>query len=132
MTRRELAIFAALGFGVWLSGAVMFRLGGKLMFESGPLVLLASGAGIALSVCMLLNAVMGWRKAPASRAVLVAVVMALPGLFGDVLYVSAFSPITGLGTASAGPYAAIVIFGNAALLAFALLRSWPSIVGAEA
>lgn len=125
MTRRETGLFALLGLGVWLQGAVMFRLGGRVMFESGPWVLLLSGAGIALSVCVLLRAVMTWRKAPASQAVLIAVIMALPGLFGDVAYISAFHWFTGLNATTAAPFAAMIIFGNAVLLTYALVRARP-------
>lgn len=122
MPSRDVPLYALLGFLVWLSGAVMFRLGGKLMFESGPLILLASAVGIALSVCLLLKATMDWRKADAAESVAIAVVMGLPGLFGDVAYVVFFPQITGLNPLTAGPYAALIIFGNACLLSFALWR----------
>jgi hypothetical protein len=120
MTAREMTTLALLGFGIWLSGAVMFRFGGGVMFENGPWVVAASALGIALSVCLLLSSIMGWRKVPASQAVTAAVVMTLPGLFGDVAYVLAFQRITGLGGEAAAAYAAVVIFGTAALLAYAL------------
>ena len=123
MSPRETALYAGIGFLVWLSGAVLFRLGGALMFESGPWVLLAAAVGIAVSVCFLLKATMDWRRAPAAEAVTIAVVMALPGLFGDVAYVLAFARITGLHPVTAGPYAALIIFGNACLLAYALVRA---------
>ena len=123
MTQRETTLYALVGFGVWLSGAVMFRLGGKLLFESGPWVLLASAIGIALSVCFLLKATMDWRKAARADAVTIAVVMGLPGLLGDVVYVLWFPQITGLSPLTAGPYAALIIFGNAALLGYALFRA---------
>jgi hypothetical protein len=123
LPRREMALFALLGFGVWLSGAVMFRFGGHLMFESGPWVLVLSGVGVAISVCLLLNATMAWRRAPSANALSVAVAMALPGLFGDVLYVLAFAQITGLEPFTAAPFAAVLILGNANLLAYALFRS---------
>ena len=126
MTRSETLIFAATGFAVWLVGAVMFRFGGHLLFESGPWVLLAAAISTAVSVCFLLSATMGWRKAPASSAVTVAVVMALPGLFGDAAYALAFHQITGLAQSAAGAFAALVIFGNAALLAYALVRARPT------
>lgn len=121
MSARETALYAAIGFLVWLSGAVLFRLGGALMFESGPWILLAAAIGIAVSVCFLLKATMDWRKA--ADAVTIAVVMALPGLFGDVGYVLGFAQITGLQPVTAGPYAALIIFGNACLLAYALVRA---------
>lgn len=120
MTPREMTTLSQLGFGVWLTGAVMFRFGGALMFENGPWVLAASGAGVALSVCLLLSTIMGWRRTPRAQAVTAAVVMTLPGLFGDVVYVLGFHRITGLSPATAGPYAAVVIFGTAALFAYAL------------
>lgn len=123
MTTRENTLLALLGFGIWLSGAVMFRFGGALMFESGPAILAASGVGIALSVCLLLKTTMDWRKIALSQSVQVAVVMTLPGLFGDVAYVLAFNRITGLKPETAGPYAAVVIFGTAALYLYALLRA---------
>ncbi len=123
MARRETTLYAVLGFAVWLSGAVMFRLGGRLMFESGPWILLLSAVGIAVSVCLLLRTTMTWRKAPLHQSVLIAVVMALPGLFGDVAYVADFSAITGLQPATAGPFAALVIFGIAVLFTYALVRS---------
>ena len=123
MTRQETTLLALVGFGVWLSGAVMFKFGGKFLFESGPLVLAISALGIAGSVCFLLKATMDWRKSAAKDAVTVAVVMALPGLLGDVGYILAFPQITGLNPVTAGPYAALIIFGNAALLAYALVRA---------
>ncbi len=123
MTRREKIILALIGLGVWLWGAVMFRFGGALMFQSGVWILLASGAGIALSVCLLLRATMQWRKAPPAQSLTAAVVMALPGLFGDVGYIPAFAPLTGLNAATAPAFAALLIFGNATLLAYGLFRS---------
>ena len=116
-----MGILAAVGFGIWLSGAVMFRFGGALLFESGLPVLLLSGAGIALSVCLLLNMVTGWRKTPRAEVLRAAVVLALPGLFADVAYVLNFSALTGLQPVTAGPFAAVVIFGNAVLLTYALV-----------
>ena len=120
MAGRELGVLALLGFGIWAGGAVTFRFGGGLLFENGPWVLLASAIGIAVTVCVLLRSVMNWRKSPSAEAVTVAVAMALPGLFGDVAYTLAFAPITGLSPVTAGPYAAIIIFGNACLLSYAL------------
>jgi hypothetical protein len=125
MQSRELLIFAVLGFLVWLSGAVMFRFGGHLLFESGPWVLVLSALGIAVSVCVLLRAAMQWRKAPIPESVTIAVTMALPGLLGDVAYILYFNAITGLRPETVGGFAATIVFGNAALLAFALRRSRP-------
>jgi hypothetical protein len=124
-----MAILAVVGFGIWLSGAITFRFGGALLFESGLPVLLVAGAGIAVSVCLLLNMVTGWRKTPRAEVLRAAAVLALPGLFADVAYVLNFSALTGLKSVTAGPFAAVVIFGNAALLAYALVlaaRSEPA------
>jgi hypothetical protein len=123
MTARESTILALLGLGIWLSGAAMFRFGGALMFENGPAILAASGAGVALSVCLLLKATMDWRKIGLGLSVPVAVVMTLPGLFGDVAYILAFTRITGLKAETAGPYAGVVIFGTAVLYLYALVRA---------
>jgi hypothetical protein len=49
--------------------------------------------------------------------------MILPGLFGDVAYIMNFSTITGLQPVTAGPYAAVIVFGTAVLMAYALWRA---------
>ena len=58
---------------------------------------------------------------PPGQVLAAAVVLALPGLFADVAYVLNFSALTGLQPVTAGPFAAVVIFGNAALLTYALV-----------
>ena len=104
----------------------MFRFGGHLMFESGPWMVVVSALGIATSVCVLLNTAMAWQGATSVQAIFVAVMMALPGLFGDVAYISGFSAITGLQPLTIAPFAAVLIFGNATLLAYALFQSFPT------
>ena len=120
MTVRETAIFALAGFGVWLSGAFSFRLGGKFLFENGPLVLALSTAAIAGTVCFVLRSAMNWRKTPAANAVEVAVVMITPGLFGEVVRLSVFSWATGLHPETAAPFAAVMIFSTAVLLVYSV------------
>lgn len=126
MTFRETIILGLLGFGVWLNGAVMFRFGGAMMFESGPLALALSGLAIGVSVCVLLRSIMSWRKVADTDAVSAAVILILPGLFGDVAYILNFSAITGLKPGTAGPFAAVLVFGTAVLLAYALWLARPS------
>ncbi|MBL8772920.1 MAG: DUF5367 family protein [Phenylobacterium sp.] len=121
MDRRELGVLALLGFGVWLGGAVTFRLGGAVLFENGPLVLAAAAVSVAITVCLLLRSIMNWRGTPPRHAVTAAVATALPGLFGAVAYTLAFAPITGLSPVNAGPYAALILFGNAAMLMYAVV-----------
>jgi hypothetical protein len=123
MASRELGLLSLIGFGIWLSGAVTFRFGGALMFESGPLAVAISAVAIAVTVCLLLRSMMDWRKAPIAQSVPVAVVMTLPGLFGDVVYILNFHTLTGLKPETAGAYAAVVIFGTAALYLYALWRA---------
>ena len=123
MSTREQALLAAIGFGIWLSGAVTFRFAGALMFESGPLILLVGAVAVAISVCLLLITIMNWRRLPAAQSVPVAVVLILPGLFGDAVYALKFAAITGLNPLTAAPYAATMFFGTAVLLAFALWRA---------
>jgi hypothetical protein len=120
MTIRETLIYAGLGFGVWLSGAFSFRLGGRFLFENGPVVLAACGIAIAVAVCVVLRTVMGWRKAPPGQAVEIAVVMITPGLFGEVVRLLTFGWATGLHPETAGRFAAAMIFGTAVLLVYAV------------
>ncbi|HEX4179334.1 MAG TPA: DUF5367 family protein [Caulobacteraceae bacterium] len=121
MTLREIAIYAAAGFGVWLSGAFSFRLGGKFLFENGPVVLALSTVAIAGTVCFVLRSAMNWRKAPASAAVEVAVIMITPGLFGETARLLTFPWSTGLHVETAAPFAAVMIFSTATLLAYAVV-----------
>ncbi|HLZ73772.1 DUF5367 family protein [Phenylobacterium sp.] len=120
---KETTLLGLMGFGIWLSGAVGFRLGGTLLFESGPLVLAIVALVMAASVCLLLKATMDWRKVPVAQSASVALIMTLGGLFGDVAYIADFSQITGLRPATAGPFAAVLIFATAALYLFALVRA---------
>ena len=123
MTTKEMSLLGLIGFGIWLSGAVGFRLGGALLFENGPLVLALVALGMAFSVCLLLKAVMDWRSVPVAQSAAVALVMTLGGLFGDVAYILNFSAVTGLKAVTAGPFASVLIFATAVLYAYALIRA---------
>ncbi len=123
MTAKETTLLGLMGFGIWLSGAVGFRLGGTLLFESGPLVLALVAVGMGASVCLLLKATMDWRKVPVAQSASVALIMTLGGLFGDVAYILDFSQITGLKPTTAGPFAAVLIFATAVLYLYALVRA---------
>ena len=106
-----------------LKRAVGYRLGGKLLFESGPVVLALVALGMAVSVCLLLRASMDWRKVPVAQSATVALVMTISGLFGDVAYILDFSGLTGLKATTAGPFAAVLIFATAVLYLYALIRA---------
>jgi len=123
MTAKEMTLLGLIGFGIWLSGAVGYHFCGTLLFESGPAVLALVALGMALSVCFLLRATMDWRKLPAAQSASVALIMTLSGLFGDVAYVLNFSALTGLKAATAGPFAAVLMFATAVLYAYALVRA---------
>lgn len=122
-TGRELALLALMGFSIWLAGAVMFRFGGQLMFESGPVWLAATTISIAFGVCLLLKTIMDWRKLTPAQSAVVAIAMGLPGLFGDFVLILNLNALTGLRPETAGPVAGVVLFGNAAMLGYALWRT---------
>ena len=123
LSNRDILLYAALGFSVWLNGALTFWLGGAALFESGPLVTALSAIGIAVAVCLVLRGTMSWRKADPSLSVVVAVVMALPGLFGEAARQLVFPWATGLAPATQPAFAAAIFFGNGVLLAYAVWRS---------
>lgn len=120
LSNRDILIYAAIGFSVWLNGALTFRLGGRAMFENGPWVSLLAAFAIAVAVCLIYRSTMRWRKTARTQAVPVAVLMLLPGLFGEAARQLAFSWATGLKPGSQPVFAATILFGNAALLAYAL------------
>jgi hypothetical protein len=106
LSNRDSLIYAALGFSVWLSGALEFRLFGGTLFQSGALVF---------------RATMRWRGTDLSKAVTVAVTMAVPGLFGEAGRQLAFGWATGLGLPTQPVFAATIFFGNAVLLTYAVV-----------
>ncbi|MBA2588805.1 MAG: DUF5367 family protein [Alphaproteobacteria bacterium] len=121
---RELSIYAAIGFSVWLSGAVEVWFAGRHLFESGAGVTLLSAIFIAVGVCWIFRSTMRWRKAPPSQAVTIAVAMALPGLFGEPGRQLLFGWATGLQARTQPAFAATLFFGNTALLAYAMFRQY--------
>ena len=116
-----MAIYAAVGFGVWLNGALTLRLGGTLLFENGPGVSVLVAIVIAIAVCFIFRNTMRWRKAPESEAVEIAVVMALPGLFGETVRQTVFSWATGMSAEADPRFAATIFFGNAILQTYAIV-----------
>jgi len=120
---KDMLIYALAGLGVWLNGAVTFRLGGRMLFENGPLVSGAAAIAIAVAVCLVLRVTMAWRKAPDSQAVTIAVTMALPGLFGETARQMVFPWATSLQPDTAATFAATIFFGNAALLTYAWFKA---------
>ena len=121
MNNRDLLIYAATGLSVWLNGALTFRLGGRFLFANGPLVAIIVGLVIAASVCAVFRATLAWRKGRPSEAVTVAVVMALPGLFAEAARQIVFPWATGLPVEIAPTFDAVMFFGNAVLLTYALV-----------
>ncbi|HEX2593001.1 MAG TPA: DUF5367 family protein [Rhizomicrobium sp.] len=122
LSDRDLLIYAAAGFAVWLFGALEFRWLGGAMFENGALITALAAASIALSVCLLYRSAMRWRGTAMDQAVTVAVVMALPGLFGEAARQLVFGWATGLKPETEPAFVATIIFGNAVLLAYAVFR----------
>jgi len=123
MSRRDILIYAIAGLGVWLNGAITFRLGGRILFENGPVVVAIVAVVIAALVCAALQVAMSWRKARASDAVTIAVVMALPGLFGEAARQVVFPWATGLKVSDAPAFDAVIFFGNAVLLTYAVAKA---------
>lgn len=123
MSRRDTLIYAIAGLSIWLHGAVAFRLGGKVLFENGPLVIVLVGIAVAALVCLAFRATMSWRKGRAQDAVTIAVIMALPGLFGEVARQLVFVWATGLPLTAAPTFAAVILFGNGVLLTYAVVVS---------
>jgi hypothetical protein len=122
MTNRDYWIYALVGLSVWVNGAITFHLGGRFLFENGPLVTALVGVAIAVLVCLAFRATMGWRKTDAAYAVTVAILMALPGLFGEAARQLVFSWATGLKPGEAPVFDAVIFFGNAVLMTYALIK----------
>jgi hypothetical protein len=123
LSDKDILIYAAVGFSVWLNGAVTFHFGGRTLFESGIWVTVLVALVIAVSICLIFRSTMRWRKTGETQAVSVAVVMALPGLFGEAVRQTIFSWATGLKVSTAPAFAATIFFGNAVLLTYAVIKA---------
>lgn len=123
MRTRDLLIYAAVGLSVWLNGAVTFRIAGRALFQSGPLVTALVAVVIAIAVCVAYRATMAWRGGRPRDALTICVVMALPGLFAEALRQLVFHWATGLPDQTAPVFNAVIFFGNGALLTYALILS---------
>ena len=121
MSRRDTLIYVVAGLSIWLHGAVAFRLGGRVLFENWPAVVILVAVAVAGLVCLTFRATMAWRKGRASDAVTIAVLMALPGLFGETARQIVFPWATGLRATDAPAFAAVIFFGNAVLLTYAVV-----------
>jgi hypothetical protein len=122
LTSRDLWIYAALGFSVWVSGAFNFWLGGKFLFESGPWVTALVAVVIAVLVCLIFRSTLRWRGTVETDCLSVAIAMLLPGLFGEAARQIFFGPMTGLKPQTQPAFAASIIFGNCVLMAYALWK----------
>jgi len=120
LTNRDMLVYGAIGFGVWLSGALEFYYGGPYLFQSGPLVTAASAAFIAIAVCLIFRSTMRWRGTAHREGVTVAVLMGLPGLFGEAVRQLFFTRLTGLLPQTQPAFAATLFLGNAVLLTYAV------------
>ena len=123
MNRRDIVSYSAAGLAIWLNGAVTFRLGGRVLFEHGPLVVAVVGIVVAILVCLAFHATMAWRRGNRADAVTIAVIMALPGLFGEAARQMVFSWAVDMPVADAPAFAAVIFFGNGVLMAYALWLS---------
>jgi NADH:ubiquinone oxidoreductase subunit 2 (subunit N) len=124
LTSRERWIYAAIGLSVWLNGAVTFRLGGAFLFESGPVVMILVATFISVAVCLIFRSTMRWRGTRQDEALTVAVIMALPGLFGEAAREALFTWATGLEVSAAPRFAATMFLGNAVLIAYATIKMY--------
>lgn len=123
LTDRDMAIYAAIGLGVWLNGALTFWLGGSFLFEGGAPTSVAVALFIAIAVCLIFRSTMRWRGTKESEALTVAITMLLPGLFGEAARQSVFHWATGLPVQAAPRFSATMFLGNGVLIAYALFRA---------
>lgn len=123
LTNRDITIYALIGLGVWLNGALTFRLGGDFLFQSGPLVTAAVAIVVAVAVCLIFRGTMRWRGTKDAEALTVAIAMLLPGLFGEAARQSVFHWATGLPIRAAPRFSAIMFLGNGVLITYALIKA---------
>ncbi len=84
-------LFLLLGIAFWIAGTILYEFRGHHVFETSDQrywVNFALTPVFTTAVCVL---ILKWRHTPAAQWAFAALLLALPGMFGDALLLSRFA-----------------------------------------
>jgi len=117
-------LFMVLGFLFWIGGTVLYRFRGHKVFETSDQqywINFALTPIVTTAVCIL---ILRWRHTPASDWAFSALLIALPGMFGEAILLSRFAQfMPRMRPETAGRYGAFLFATYALFLAVAAFFS---------
>jgi len=110
-------LFLLFGLGFWVVGTIWYELRGPRVFESGPQrywINFVVTPVVTAVVCIL---ILKWRQVPAAHWASAALLIALPGMFGEAALLSQFARLMPrMRPESAGKYGAFLFAAYALFL----------------
>jgi len=129
MKRFDTILLLLFGLGFWTAGTLWYRQRGHLVFETTPLrfwINFALTPIVSAAVCLV---ILRWRQIPPTSWSAAALLIALPGMFGEAILLTHFAIwMPTMQPASAGRYAAFLFAAYALVLTIAevvTLRATP-------
>jgi hypothetical protein len=102
-------LFLLFGLGFWVIGTIWYELRGPRVFESSPQrywINFVLTPVVTAAICIL---ILKWRQVPAAHWASAALLIALPGMFGEALLLSNFARLMPrMRPESAGKYGAFL------------------------
>jgi len=128
MKMHDRVLFLLFGLGFWIIGTLWYEVRGPFVFETGNpryWVNFILTPIVSAAVCI---AILRWRHIPAPEWASAALLIALPGMFGEAVLLSNFSVLMPrMQPASAGRYGAFLFAAYALFLTIAeIVTPWPS------
>ena len=129
MKMRDRVLFLLFGLAFWIIGTLWYELRGPLVFETTSLrywINFVLTPIVSAAVCI---AILKWRHIPTPEWASAALLIALPGMFGEAVLLSNFAVLMPrMQPASAGRYGAFLFAAYALFLTIAeivTLRATP-------
>ncbi len=117
MKPHDKVLLPLLGFAFWLIGTLWYELRGPMVFETTSLrywINFIVTPVASAAVCIL---ILRWREIPAPEWASAALLIALPGMFGEAMLLSKFSTfMPRMQSSSAGRYGAFLFVAYALFL----------------
>jgi hypothetical protein len=120
MKRLDIILLILFGIIFWTAGTLWYRARGPIVFETTPLrfwINFTLAPILSAAVCL---AILRWRQIPATNWSTAALLIALPGMFGEAILLTHFATwMPTMQPTSAGRYAAFLFAAYALVLTIA-------------
>lgn len=113
-------LFVLLGLVFWIVGTVLYEFRGPHVFESTPQRYWTNFVLTPVFTTLICVLLLKWRQTPAADWAFAALLIALPGMFGEAVLLSRFAELMpGMRPESAGRYGAFLFATYALFLTVA-------------